>query len=193
MYMVLEILYRYLLFLKSNMIRKIILIRHGETEKSKTNPNRELTRKGKSQIRKSSREISSLLALSETVILSNQIARAIQSAQILSVKLGLPLLLAKENLRIENIRTLRRKNLLGAYISAFNKNKLPPTIPTPTGIVNRFMKEIGKVQSAKNIILVGHGGALEIFAMFQEQFRTNSDNAKELGYGEFIVLERKGC
>src|SRR3989338_7124599 len=63
-------------------IQKILLIRHGETEKDKSNPSRGLTEKGISQIRLVSKVIRPFIS-SNTQILSSDTNRAKQTAQII--------------------------------------------------------------------------------------------------------------
>lgn len=175
------------------MINKIILIRHGESEKDKTNPNRNITTKGIKQIRLSSIKIKRVIKNENSLIICSNTLRTKNSGQIISEKLGLDLVVSKSNLRVQNIQLLERKKrvLLLDYFESFQKGTLPKSIPSPIKVANRFLMLVKKYSKYESLIIVGNSGGLESFITYQKKFIPDSPFKRELKYGEFVVLKRK--
>lgn len=178
------------------MLKNIILVRHGETEKNKNNPNRKLTKKGVQQMKETANKVNLLVKNSNSIILCSSTKRAIESAKILSKILEVPYRHEKTSLRVENIKILEEKyqqktNVTFLYFKCFENAELPEEISSPVVVAQRFLKVVKKVKIKNQIIIVGHGSALETFALFQNEFIPNKRIRKELKYGEFVVLEKK--
>ncbi len=176
------------------MPNKIILIRHGESEKDKNNPLRGLTEKGKKQIAETGVVLKKLAANQSVEIISSTTPRAVQTAEILAKALEAPFTKRFCNLRVENIEQISndRENLTARYFEAFAKKILPSKVPSPRAMVRRFLDAVD-VSSAEIVIIAGHSGALEAFANYQTIFTSEKKLERELKYGEFIVLTRKTC
>lgn len=173
---------------------QIILIRHGESEKDKNNPLRQLTENGKKQIANAGAVLKNLMDTPDAEIISTTAPRAVQSAQILAQKLGVPFKKRFANLRVENIELISANpdNLTFKYFSAFEAGVLPKRVPSPRAIVRRFLKAVD-TSNARILIIVGHSGALESFANYQDLFSPDKRLKRELRYGEFVVLTRQKC
>lgn len=184
--------YKYQSSMKNKLPETIILVRHGESEKDKTNLLRKLTTRGKNQILKTADKIKPLAKKGESEIITTTTPRAVESAKIISSNLAIPIKRNFGNLRVENIDKLgnSKDELSFVYFEKFRKGKLPQTIPSPNKVVKRFFAAINKTCS-KILVIVGHSGALETFTVFQERFIPDRKISKELRYGEFIVLKRR--
>lgn len=176
------------------MLKTVILIRHGESEQKKDDPERKITPKGKRQIEDVIGGIEPLVKNKKCEIISTPTPRTVESAKIISVKLNLPFRKTFPKLRVENIKKITSKKqsseLTFAYFEKAEKGRLPNEVPAPTEIVNRFSQAISKVSKNEVLIVVGHSGALETFVNYQKLFKARKKLRKELSYGEFIVLER---
>ncbi len=176
-------------------LQKIILIRHGESEKDKNKPLRGITPRGKYQMEKTAKNIHSLVRSKSCEIISTKTIRTKQSAEILSGVIQVPFQISGNNLRVENIKSLSininsKKDLTFHYFDKYRKALLPAKIPPPTTIAKRFLRVVKKFKKAEVLIIVGHSGALEAFALYQDVFKPQKQIQKELNYGEFIVLTR---
>ena len=176
------------------MPNKIIIIRHGESEKDKSNPLRGLTEKGKKQIAETGVVLKKLAANQSVEIISSTTPRAVQTAEIFAKALEAPFTKRFCNLRVENIEQVSRnqENLTAKYFEAFAKKALPFKVPSPRAMVRRFLDAVG-ASNAEIVIIAGHSGALEAFAAFQTIFTSEKKLERELKYGEFIVLTREKC
>lgn len=177
------------------MIKKIILIRHGESERDKTNPDRKITPRGIRQIQKAAYDIIPVVNGKKCEIISTATVRTVQSAKIISEKLGIPYSKTSPNLRVENINVLEKKypkekDITFLYFKIFEKGVLPQEIPSPKIVVKRFFKAFKGLADNEIAIVVGHSGALESFALYQDLFLSKTKLKRELKYGEFIVLTR---
>lgn len=172
--------------------KKIFLVRHGRTGRDKNNPLRPITNLGKIGVVKTANEIKKLIDNRPTEIISTPTVRATQTGKIISDILKVDLNNTFKNLRIENITSIGNPDddLTFIYIGKYKKGELPKDIPNPIVICKRFMEAISNTKS-ENLIIVGHSGALETFAIFQKEYSLSKPILKELKYSEFIVLERK--
>lgn len=176
------------------MPNKIILIRHGESEKDKENPLRQLTENGKRQIAEAGAVLKKLIGTGSAEIIASTTPRAVQSASLLSKILNIRFEKKFSNLRIENIEQVSkdRDNLTFKYSEAFKKKTLPFKVPSPRAMVRRFLDAVATSDS-DTVIIVGHSGALEAFANYQQIFLPEKKLEGELKYGEFIVLTKQRC
>lgn len=178
------------------MIKIIILIRHGEPERDKSNPERKLTPMGQKQIKRAGERILSLVKNRKCIILTTPTVRTIQSAEIISKILKVPYQKARADLRVENINKIEKSaegkvDITFLYLKIFKERKLPKKIPSPKTIARRFFEQLKKIKNKDIVIIVGHSGALESFALNQKVYKPSKEITKELAYGEFVVLERK--
>lgn len=176
------------------MIKKVILIRHGESEKDKSKPDRNLTDDGRAQIKKTSRAMASVVRGRRAEIIATTTPRAIQSAEILSRELRVPFWKTFPKLMVENIKRIQSdttKDLTFRYFELFTRGQLPRDIPTPLAMVKRFEDALVAIKEKDIAIIVGHSGALEAFANYQKVFVPEERLSRELNYAEFVVLERK--
>lgn len=174
------------------MTQKIILIRHGESQKNKEDPLRRLTVLGIKEIRQTAKRIQPLVENKKCRIVSTSTPRATESAQILSQELGIKFNNSFADLRVENIKelTTKRNGLTWEYFQAFKEKRLPKQIPPPNVIAKRFLEAASKFKKQEILIFIGHSGALEAFALFQKKFEPTTKLKKELEYGEHIILEK---
>ena len=170
------------------MLKTIILVRHGETEKDKTNPERNLTARGVAQMISSAKKLKPIIKGINTVLITTNTLRAQRSAQIISEELNIPVVAIFNDLRVENLDQLGEipdKELFEKY---FQQKNLPKSIPTPKEMAKRFIKAV-QSQNSEVVIVVGHGIALECYDFYQKQFKSSLPNLFELDYGNFIVLD----
>lgn len=175
------------------MVKNIVLIRHGESEKDKTNPQRGLTSRGKNQIKNASEKIKKIISGSSKIV-STATVRTEQTAQIISGILGVNFETTSINLRVDNFDLIEEEfgkvsDIVFKYFGKFENGKMDSRITSPVEILNRFNKLIKKFK-CENLIIVGHSAALECFIEYQDRFIANTNFKKELEYGEFIVLSR---
>lgn len=179
------------------MIKKIILVRHGETTADKNNPNRGLTKLGQKQIKGVADKLVKYLDNQKVKIVACNTVRAKMSAKIIAKKINQGLTVSRLNLRVKNIEKLKRfsvrsgLDLTSTYWQLFKENRLPSKVEKPKKIVYKFYKVIRKYQKWTILIIVGHAGALETFAKFQDQYKSKKKIKKELNYSQFIILDRK--
>ena len=174
-------------------IQKILLIRHGETEKDESNPSRGLTEKGISQIRLVSKVIRPFIS-SNTQILSSDTNRAKQTAQIIGETLSIKDLhiLPLRIVGAENIREIvwenekRKIRPTKTYLSLENYKEL--NIESPIELAKRWTKELNSI-NAKTLIVVGHEASLEAFLYNQKVFKLVCKSFKTyFDYGDWAYL-----
>lgn len=176
------------------MVKTLILLRHGQSEADKNNPKRKLTPVGKTQIKRAARSIRLLIDGKKSLIITTQTTRTRKSARILSKILGVQVRETRLELRVKNFDLIEKKfkkvkNLSRLYLNDFSSGNLDKRVSKPTQIVANFLKLLGRLDQ-EIAIIVGHGAALETFALYQTQFRLTVPYITDLRYGEFIVLER---
>lgn len=179
------------------MIKRIILIRHGETTADKNNPNRGLTKLGQKQVKEVADKLVKYLGKQKVKIVTSNTVRAKMSAKIIAKKINQRPTVNRSSLRVKNIEKLKKlsinsgSDLTSTYWQLFKENRLPPKVEKPTEIVKRFSFVIRKYFRWRILIIVGHAGALETFVKFQDQYKSKKKLEKELNYGQFIILDRK--
>ncbi len=176
------------------MLETIVLIRHGESQKDKSNPDRKLTIKGRKQVASAAKAIASIADNGKIKIICTNTTRTTESAQIFSKIMKLNFETIQVNLRVKNIEKLKTGNtedLTFKYFKMFDKNNLPEEVTSPILLARRFLRITLRFNNFyKTLILVGHAGGLESIANYQKVFLPSQPIKKELGYGEFIVLKK---
>jgi len=90
------------------------------------------------------------------------------------------------------IETMTNGDVTAEYFDLYKSDQLPKTVSPPALIAAKFTEVVSKSsQSTENLIIVGHGCALEAFAYYQEIFEPAFPFSKELGYGDWLWLRRK--
>lgn len=179
------------------MIKKIVLVRHGETTPDKNNPTRGLAKAGRKQIEETANKLTKCFKNQGVIIIANNTVRTKISAEIIARKTNQRMVVSKLNLRIKNIEKLKtgqkksNLDLTSKYWQLFKKNKLPSGVEKPAEVAMKFFKLIAKYQRWAIIVIVGHAGALETFAKFQNQYKSKNKIDEELNYGQYIILDRK--
>lgn len=179
------------------MLKNIILIRHGQSQKDKSNSQRKLTSVGVEQILNTAKRIchhSPQINDSLEIFTSNT-TRTIMSADILAKYFMIDEVKTNTNVRVENIdllETMTDEDITARYFNLFEDSQLPKTITPPTIIAAMFIETVSGVkQNTENLIIVGHGSALEAFAYYQDVFKPPVPFSKELRYGDWLWLKRK--
>jgi len=173
---------------------KLILIRHGETDKNvhnslhATNDSESLNSNGIQQIRLTGNK---LISLSPSKIYSSKERRAIESAKILSESLKVPFkLINGMEERNWGIFTGKPwddvKKILDPMTLDERYNYLPPNGESWKTFETRLISAIKKIvdtNSEQTIVVVTHGGAIRTLIPYllniprEESFKYNPDNA----------------
>ena len=173
---------------------KLILIRHGETDKNvnnslhTTNDSESLNSNGIEQIRFTANK---LISLSPSKIYSSKERRAIESANILSESLKVPFeLINGMEERNWGIFTGKPwdevKKILDPMTLDERYNYVPPNGESWKTFATRLISAIKKIvdtNSEQTIVVVTHGGAIRALIPYllniprEESFKYNPDNA----------------
>lgn len=174
-------------------MEKIILVRHGETQKNKNNPDRVLTQNGFDQIRECARQIRKIIHEDSCVIFSAKNLRSVQSALILSEEIGVhisPNFLHLSLGMISKLGDTEEERFMRYQILA-DDGLLPEGISSPERILEKFSRYISKVNK-RVIIFVGNGGILDVLLRYKTGFKISKNIIKTIfDYGEYTVLEKK--
>ncbi len=175
---------------------KLILVRHGETAVNvkgkihKYSDLEELTQNGVNQIEKTS---AALKKYNPVAVYCSKEKRAVQSAEILSNKLGVPLTKI-EGLEERNwgdyaglsFQEIKEKAGMDGMTFEERYTFNPPNGESWKETEERLLKVLNKVlsqNSDKNIILVTHGGSIRIYMPTllgvnkEESYKYDPDNA----------------
>jgi broad specificity phosphatase PhoE len=180
-------------------LRKLILIRHGNTPKNNRTPQRGLTKEGVKRIMETSKMLrKEVSGMKSCLILSTPTNRAILTADILTSELKISQR-GLENLRINNLSKLakslddvklRRGNLSNYYwaISNYEEVGVESTI--------EFAKRVEVIISGyfekgfECIILVTHEISLETIVRYSEMYSLMWKSYEDTSdYGDFAVME----
>jgi broad specificity phosphatase PhoE len=176
------------------MPKRIILIRHGESDSDKADAGRHLTPVGVGQIHETARAIGGLISYPAGIV-STPLNRTVESAKILSEVLNIPLGGLFPGLRVENIDNLPHiyadLDITFNYFRCFAEGNLPSQIPSPLDMTRRFKEAIFSLGYLHTLVIVGHGTALESFYVYQSDY-SSMPIYHELDYGQYLVLEEKG-
>jgi len=179
------------------MIKNIILIRHGQSQRDKSDPKRKLTQTGAKQIFSTAKEVHHYFPqISNSLeIFTSNTTRTIMSADILAKYFIVSEVKIITCIRVENIdliETMTNGDVTAEYFDLYKSDQLPKMVSPPALIAAKFTEVVSKSsQSTENLIIVGHGCALEAFAYYQEIFEPAFPFSKELGYGDWLWLRRK--
>lgn len=182
-------------------MKKLILIRHGNTPKKDRSTQRGITKKGIRTIIESSNNVRKELDKTEScLILSTPTTRSIQTADILALELGIKRRMV-EDLRIHHLGNLskeldlmksKRMNLCEYYwgIGNYNENG----VESPESFVKRVEVILsGYFRKGCNcIIIVTHEISLETIVRYSDEYvLKNKSYDVVTGYGDFAVLKSK--
>lgn len=174
-------------------MKQVILIRHGETEKDKSNPSRGLTSKGVKQILDSALHIGPLLKGSVAIICSKT-PRARQTADIIAKQLQI------ENVSVHDLRIQGAKNIeetimknnstsrpAKVYLTQI-KNYEKYQVESPAELSKRWTQILTKTL-VQTVIVVGHEASLEAFLYNQKTYTLIKKNfRKYFNYGNWAYL-----
>lgn len=177
-------------------MKRLILIRHGRTQKAKNDPERTLTFEGEDGIAEAAEKLRPYL-MGEVVILHSPTLRTRQSAIIIGEVLGC------EDIRVAGLRMIspeyiasraNSSELLGIPAAAIYMQKMhaqPDQIETPDQLVTRF-NELFNTIKEETVIAISHEpaimcllNAVKDFSVLYKSFE------QDLYYADFIVLEKK--
>jgi len=177
-------------------MKRLILIRHGQTQISKSDPERTLTIEGEDSIADAAEKIMPYL-VGRVVILHSPTLRTRQSAIVIGEVIGC------EDIRSADLRMIgpeflaARANagdLLGISAAVVYMRKMhiqPDQIETPAQLVNRF-DEIFKSYEEETVIAVSHEPSIRAFMEAMSGYDVLFKSFEsDLLYADFIVLERK--
>ena len=165
-------------------MKRLILVRHGQTTPDKSNPDRRLFSAGIRQVKALSRRLRPLL-IHPAIILHSPAHRAHQTAQILAQELAIPSL-RPAPLRIKNINLLQLKGRrpAQAYLSLNQHGN----IESPQDLVGRWLKIFNSIKHA-TVIAVSHEASLEAFFYHQTTFKLERKSFRKFfDYADFASL-----
>lgn len=168
----------------------LILIRHGETERNKSSPLRELTSKGKNAIKQVAHELQTYTSSSVNIFCTNTV-RTKQTAQLLKTVLRNARIIIGP-FRIIGIDHLKKeiteaKNPYNAYMHCIHLKAR--AVETPQELVKRWLTQIATTNHETNII-VSHEISLEAFFYSQTQFQVKYQSFLQFfNYGDYAVLQ----
>lgn len=189
-----------------NSIQNIILVRHGETTKDKSDSNRRLTSRGKADMKLTAKKIQKFINCDVTLTSANN-NRAIESAEILSTCLKIPfkkdISLEVDSFLIKSWDPIKKlqvsdtnykdRDLTEIYFDLYQKDMLPKDVTSPEIVGQKFYKIIKNLKlTTKCLIIVANGGSLESAAFYQSFYVPKFGDKlyqKPINYSEFIILE----
>lgn len=164
-------------------MKRLILVRHGQTTKDKTNPDRGLSSRGIIQVKLLSQHLQPLV-IQPAIILYSQTHRAQQTAFIIARRLHINT--KPTDLRLKNIHLLQPKGIrpAQAYLG-LNKYR---DIESPQELVDRWLKIFNSVNHS-TVIAISHEVSLEAFFYHQAVFRLERKNFRKFfDYADFASL-----
>lgn len=177
-------------------MKRLILIRHGQTQKGKNDPERTLTLEGEDSITEAAERLRPYL-IGEVVILHSPTLRTRQSAIIIAEVLGC------EDIRTAGLRMIgpeyiasraNSSELLGIPAAAVYMQKMHAQhdqIEASEQLVTRF-NEIFSSYQEDSVIAVSHEPAIMCFLNAVKDFSVLYKSfEQDLYYADFIVLEKK--
>ena len=171
-------------------MKKIILVRHGQTIQDKSNPDRGLSPVGIKQVSNLAQSLN-LSIISPAVILHSNTHRAAQTAHIIGQSLSITNI-CSANLRIQHIdkiAQLIRHHPAQAYLSL--KRYHHYGVESPAQLTKRWLKIISPLK-AKTIILVSHEASLEAFLYSQKIFNVKHKSFNQFfDYADYALISRK--
>jgi len=180
-------------------VKKLILIRHGNTPKSNRTPERGLTKTGVKRIKETSNNIrEEVVEAKHCLIISTPTNRAIQTADIIASKLGITHR-EIDNVRILNLGNLseildriklKRESLCEYYWGINNYDKVGVESPVI------FSKRVESILSSyfgqgyECIIVVTHEISLETFVEYSDEYVLKRKSyVASTDYGDFAIMD----
>jgi broad specificity phosphatase PhoE len=164
-------------------MKRLILVRHGQTTPDKTNLNRGLSPHGIIQVKALSLRLQ-LLIIKPTIIIHSPTQRAKQTAQIIAKQLSIRTKTA--NLRLKNVGNLQPGNIrpAQAYLSLNQYGN----IESPPELVNRWLKIFNSINHT-TIIAISHEASLEAFFYHQTALKLEHKSFRKFfSYADFALL-----
>jgi phosphohistidine phosphatase SixA len=177
-------------------MKRLFLIRHGNTTKNKAATDRGLTKTGMRKIKQTALQLNRLLQPGAIQIICPAARRTIQSAEILRSVFCPGNTLQLEDLRVQGIEALKKviaaneklgirpaQTYLGLHRGEF------PEVETPAALYSRWLAIFNKI-TAENIIAISHEGSLEGFVscLDSRQIITKSFDTY-CDYGDFVIAD----
>lgn len=181
-------------------INNLIIIRHGEDEQDKLGgwSDNQLTNNGVNQMKKLKDElVDILMQLDSFAIISSDLARAKESAEILfkdKYKINYDTSLRECNngdLKNMTIKEFKEK-YPNMYFSNLNYNQKYPSGESPKEFYERIsglIIELNELYSEKNLIIVTHKGFYSVFKSMLDGIKWTNKLKHKLGYGEYIYIK----
>ena len=164
-------------------MKRLILVRHGQTTKDKTNPDRGLSPRGIIQVKALSQRLQSLV-IPPTIILHSPTHRAQQTASIIAKTFHANTKPA--DLRLKNIDLLQLKGMQPAP-AYLNLNQYG-NIESPPELVNRWLKIFNSINHT-TVIAISHEASLEAFFYHQTRFKLEHKSFRKFfNYTDFASL-----
>lgn len=178
--------------------KRLIIVRHGETSLNKKNQQRRLTAKGQDQMKLAGQEILDHLKNEPCLILSNNVVRSKESAQLISATINAPLKIVSElKIQMTSSKSLERKirnNPLGLspgayYLQLCLEDNLPQGIKRPGQVTGIFLAILKTHRQHQNLIIVGHEGSLDALLHYQSIYhQVLRKGSGPLSYGEMVLF-----
>ncbi len=174
-------------------MKKLILVRHGQTTSNKSNPDRGLSPRGVKQVINLASKLRSSIIIPAAIIYSTT-KRASQTAHILGRYLSITDI-SPAPIRIKNVDNIaliiKHQQKQGitpaqAYLSLGNYKKYG--VESPAQLAKRWLNIIKPIK-AQTIILVSHEASLDAFLRFQYRFRLNQTSFDQFfDYADYAIL-----
>jgi len=183
------------------MTKVLILMRHAETTKNKSNLNRGISVKGKKlHTRKSEELLSKVTDMSNARMFCSESKRAVQSAMITKkiVRTTKSITIDKFRLNnIENIEDIIQSNSLRGwtpaqtYLQLIASAKKGLEVESPDVLIARWDK-LTKETGPNVILIISHECSLEAYLYFQKGYKLQVKSFdKYFGYSDYAILEAK--
>jgi len=176
-------------------MKRLIFIRHGQTQQGKGEPERTLTPEGEDSIATAADKLYEYI-IGEVLILHSPTLRTRQSANIIGEVVDC------DDIRSADLRVIapeliaskaNASDLLGIPAAAVYMQKMhyqPVQIETGEQLVNRF-NELFNTLPQETVIAVSHEPAINAFIKYVLGFKVlYKSYDQSLGYADFIVLEK---
>ncbi|MFQ5493284.1 MAG: histidine phosphatase family protein [Candidatus Dojkabacteria bacterium] len=180
-------------------MKKLILVRHGETQRDKRNPDRKLTSQGIEQTRDLSRRLVQYIN-GKIRILHTPSLRAAQTAEIIAKQLAgydIKPKLSTIKARVRNIDAMGTEIRKGKEAGTkpaetyLHKHSRFPSVETPQQFVARIESAIKSIIE-ETVLIVSHEGSLEALFYSTTVFETKYKNFdRYFSYSDFAVLHRR--
>lgn len=182
------------------MITRIFFVRHGEINNPNKIiygrlPNFELTQKGKEEITETAKQLSKNKI---TALYASPLLRTRQSAKIIGNTLKLPVnysnyLLEVDTPMVGKSMNYVHENTINYDVFANKENTFGETIQDVAQRMQKFIDEIKKTYSGKNIVAVSHGDPIMIVKALTEGLPLTLDSLRPIegmvGHGKIYAVK----